>query len=39
MRHLWYLSVTTVSLQALTSLFLVRREFKRRLILKSAQPA
>jgi putative MATE family efflux protein len=37
MRHLWYLSVTTVSLQALTSLFLVRREFKRRLILKSAQ--
>jgi len=29
--HLWYLSVTTVGLQALTSLFLVRREFQRRL--------
>jgi putative MATE family efflux protein len=31
MRHLWYLSVATVSVQALTSLFLVRREFQRRL--------
>jgi len=31
MRHLWYLSVTTVSVQALTSLVLVRREFRRRL--------
>jgi putative MATE family efflux protein len=31
MRHLWYLSVVTMTLQALTSLFLVRREFRRRL--------
>jgi putative MATE family efflux protein len=31
MRHLWFLSVATVSVQALTSLFLVRREFERRL--------
>jgi putative MATE family efflux protein len=31
MYHLWYLSVATVTLQALTSLFLVRREFERRL--------
>jgi putative MATE family efflux protein len=35
-RHLWYMSVATVTLQALTSLVLVRREFKRRL--KSALP-
>jgi putative MATE family efflux protein len=31
LHHLWYLSVTTVTLQAITSLILVRREFKRRL--------
>ncbi|HSY07945.1 MAG TPA: MATE family efflux transporter [Steroidobacteraceae bacterium] len=31
MHHLWYLSVATVSVQALFSLFLVRREFLRRL--------
>ena len=30
-RHLWYLSVATISTQALTSLVLVRREFQRRL--------
>jgi MATE family, multidrug efflux pump len=32
LHHLWYLSVATVTVQALTSLFLVRREFRRRLI-------
>lgn len=37
MRHLWYLSVATVALQALTSLFLVRRELQRRLAPGSAQ--
>jgi putative MATE family efflux protein len=37
MRHLWYLSVATISVQALTSLFLVRREFQRRLAPHSAQ--
>lgn len=37
-RHLWYLSVTTISLQALTSLFLVRRELQRRLVFDSARP-
>jgi Na+-driven multidrug efflux pump len=31
MRHLWYLSVATVAVQALTSLVLIRREFHRRL--------
>ena len=31
MRHLWYLSVLTVSLQALTSALLVHREFELRL--------
>jgi putative MATE family efflux protein len=30
-RHMWYLSVATVTLQAITSLLLVRREFRRRL--------
>jgi Na+-driven multidrug efflux pump len=30
-RHLWYLSVSTIGIQALTSLILVRREFQRRL--------
>src|SRR5450631_984746 len=39
MRHLWYLSVATISVQALTSLFLVRREFQRRLTPESAQPS
>jgi putative MATE family efflux protein len=29
-RHLWYMSVATITLQAFTSLVLVRREFKRR---------
>src|ERR1700733_10481476 len=29
-RHLWYMSVATITLQALTSLVLVRREFQRR---------
>jgi putative MATE family efflux protein len=36
-RYLWYLSVATVSVQALVSLFLVRREFQRRLTLDSQQ--
>ena len=31
LRHLWYLSVATVTLQALTSLFLLRWQFRRRL--------
>ena len=31
LRHLWYLSVASVSLQALTSLVLLRRSLKRRL--------
>jgi putative MATE family efflux protein len=31
LHHLWYLSVATVSVQALTSLVLIRREFRRRL--------
>jgi Na+-driven multidrug efflux pump len=31
LHHLWYLSVATVSVQALTSLVLIRREFWRRL--------
>jgi Na+-driven multidrug efflux pump len=30
-RHLWYLSVATISVQAITSLILVRRELQRRL--------
>ena len=30
-RHVWYLSVTAVALQALVSYFLLRREFSRRL--------
>jgi putative MATE family efflux protein len=38
-RHLWYMSVATVTLQALTSLVLVRREFKRRLKPALPQPA
>jgi putative MATE family efflux protein len=37
-RHLWYMSVATVTLQALTSLVLIRQEFKRRLIAVPAQP-
>jgi Na+-driven multidrug efflux pump len=37
-RHLWYLSVTTVSIQALTSLYLVRRELRRRLGVRSLAP-
>ena len=31
LRHLWMLSVATVTLQALVSLWLLRREFRRRL--------
>jgi Na+-driven multidrug efflux pump len=31
LRHLWYLSVATVALQALTSLWLLRGQFRRRL--------
>jgi MATE family, multidrug efflux pump len=38
-RHLWYMSVATVTLQALTSLVLVRREFKRRLEPALPQPS
>jgi len=38
-RHLWYLSVATVSLQALTSLYLVRRELRRRLVAPVLAPA
>jgi putative MATE family efflux protein len=38
-RHLWYMSVATVTLQALTSLFLVRREFKRRFKPALSQPS
>jgi Na+-driven multidrug efflux pump len=37
-RHVWYLSVATVALQALTSWLLLRREFRRRLPL-TAQAA
>jgi putative MATE family efflux protein len=37
-RHLWYMSVATVTLQALTSLFLIRREFKRRFKTALPQP-
>lgn len=37
--HLWYMSVATVTLQALTSLFLIRREFKRRFKPALSQPA
>jgi Na+-driven multidrug efflux pump len=36
-RYLWYLSVATVSAQALVSLLLVRREFQRRLTHDSQQ--
>jgi putative MATE family efflux protein len=36
--QMWYLSVTTVTLQAITSLLLVRREFRRRLRPASLQP-
>jgi Na+-driven multidrug efflux pump len=32
LRHLWFLSVATVALQALASLWLLHREFRRRLI-------
>jgi putative MATE family efflux protein len=38
LEHLWYLSVTTVTLQALTSLWLVRGQFRTRLA-KAAPPA
>jgi putative MATE family efflux protein len=38
-RHLWYMSVATVTLQALTSLFLIRREFTRRFKSALPQPA
>jgi putative MATE family efflux protein len=38
-RHLWYMSVATVTLQALTSLVLMRREFGRRLKRPLAQPS
>jgi putative MATE family efflux protein len=38
-RHLWFLSVATVTVQALTSLFLVRRELQRRLTMDAAQPS
>jgi Na+-driven multidrug efflux pump len=38
-RHLWYMSVATVTVQALTSLFLVRREFRRRLKPALARPS
>jgi putative MATE family efflux protein len=38
LHHLWYLSVATISVQAVTSLVLLRREFQRRLILTAAQP-
>jgi putative MATE family efflux protein len=37
-RQMWYLSVATVTLQALTSLLLIRREFRRRLRPASPQP-
>jgi Na+-driven multidrug efflux pump len=32
LRHLWFLSVATVALQAIASLWLLNREFRRRLI-------
>jgi putative MATE family efflux protein len=38
-RHLWYLSVATVSIQALTSLYLVRRELRRRVVAPVRAPA
>jgi putative MATE family efflux protein len=37
-RHLWYLSVTTVSIQALTSIYLVRRELRHRLVVRAPAP-
>jgi putative MATE family efflux protein len=39
MRHLWYLSVATVTVQAVTSLLLLRREFRRRLRPAAMQPS
>jgi len=39
MRHLWYLSVATVSVQALTSFLLLRREFHRRLAVAAPPPS
>jgi putative MATE family efflux protein len=38
-RHLWYLSVASLALQALASLWLVRREFRSRLPLSQAASA
>jgi len=38
LRHLWYLSVVTVFLQMLTSLWLMRREFGRTLQVAKGQP-
>ena len=39
LKQLWFLSVATVSLQALTSLFLLRGQFQRRLVAKPAAAA
>jgi putative MATE family efflux protein len=39
LEHLWYLSVTTVTLQALTSLWLLRMQFRHRLPALDAVPA
>ena len=39
LKQLWFLSVATVSLQALTSLFLLWRQFQRRLVAKPAAAA
>lgn len=38
LRHLWYLSVATVTIQACTSLLLLRREFRKRLVARGATP-
>ncbi len=39
LRQLWFLSVATVTLQALTSLWLLRGQFQRRLVAKPAPAA
>ena len=33
LRHLWFLSVATVTIQAGTSLWLLRRQFRQRLVM------
>jgi Na+-driven multidrug efflux pump len=38
LRHLWYISVGSMCLQALVSIVLVRREFARRLSVPASAP-